>query len=108
MTGCREPGDDASPDFRAPSGFFGLIRHQLFNRRDGDGGNERHVAVNFGVAFGEGANCGQVVFLELVGQVGEPPAEHHDISGGEREREFLRWLVLVALGIRVWFQCVFD
>ncbi len=41
------------------------------------------MAINLGVAFGEGADCGQVVFLELVGQEAEPPAEHHHASGGE-------------------------
>ena len=48
------------------------------------------MAVNFGVAFGEGADCGQVVFLELVSQQAEPPAEQHHVSGGEGQREFLR------------------
>ena len=48
------------------------------------------MAVNLGVAFGEGANGGQVVFLELVGQEAEPPAEQHHVGGGEGEREFLR------------------
>ena len=32
----------------------------LGNGRDGDGGDEGHVAVNLGVAFGEGADCGQI------------------------------------------------
>ena len=88
--------------FRVVSGFFSL------NGRDADGGDERHMAVNVGVAFGEGAHGGQVVFLELVGQQAEPPAEHHHVSGGERERKFLRRGVLVILGVRVGFQRIFD
>jgi len=88
--------------FRGVSGFFGL------NGRDGDGGDKGRVAVNVGVAFGEGAHGGQVIFLQLVGQQAEPPAEHHHIGGGEREREFLRRLVLIVGGIRVGFERVFD
>ena len=74
------------------------------------GGDEGFGAVHFGVAFGEDADCSQVIFLELVGQVGEPPAEHHHLSGGEREREFLRWcvLVIVVASIRVGLHGVFD
>jgi len=80
----------------------------LGNGGDGDGGDEGHVAVNLGVAFGEGADCGQVVFLELVGQQAEPPAEQHHVSGGEGQREFLRRRVLVVARIRVWLQRVIN
>ena len=59
------------------------------------------MAVNIGVAFGEGADCGQVVFLELVSQQAEPPAEQHHVSGGEREREFLRRQIFIVARIRV-------
>ena len=76
--------------------------------RDSDGGDESSVADGFGVAFGQSADGGEVIFLELVGQVAEPPAEHHHIGGGEGERDFLRRLVLVVLSIGVWFQRVFD
>ena len=65
-------------------------------------------SLRYGVAFGQDADCGQVVFLELVGQMAEPPAEQHHVSGGEGEREFLRRLVLVILGIRAWLQRVFG
>ena len=60
--------------FRAFPAFFSLIGSALGNGGDGDGGDKWHVAVNLGVAFGEGADCGQVVFLELVSQQAEPPA----------------------------------
>ena len=44
------------------------------NGRDGDGGDEGHVADGFGVAFGQDADGGQVVFLELNGLMkGEEP-----------------------------------
>ena len=66
------------------------------------------MAVNLGVAFGEGADCGQVDFLELVGQQAEPPAEQHHVSGGEGQREFLRRRVLVVARIRVWLQRVIN
>ena len=66
------------------------------------------MAVNLGVAFGEGTDGGQVVFLELVGQEAEPPAEHHHVGGGEGERESLRRLVLVVARVGVGFQRVFD
>ena len=88
--------------FRAVSGFFSV------NGGDGDGGDEGRVAVHVGVAFGEGAHGGQVVFLELVGQQAEPPAENHHVSGGEGEREFLRRCVLIVASVRVGFQRVFD
>ena len=94
--------------FRAFPAFFGLIVSSLGNGGDGDGGDKGHVAVNFGVAFGEGANGGQVVFLELVSQQAEPPAEDHHISSGEREREFLRWRVLVVASVQVWLQRVIN
>jgi hypothetical protein len=55
------------------------------------------VADGLGVAFGQDANGSQVVFLQLVGQMAEPPAEHHHVGGGEGEREFLRRFVLVVL-----------
>ncbi len=45
------------------------------------------MAVNFGV-FGEGADCGKVVFLELVRQQAEPPAEQYHVSGGEGQATF--------------------
>ena len=80
----------------------------LGNGRDGDGGDKVHVAVNLGVAFGEGADCGQVIFLELVSQQAEPPAEQHHVGGGEREREFLRRRILVVASVRVWFQRVIN
>ena len=60
--------------FRAVPVFSGI------NGRDGDGSDEGHVAVNVGVAFGEGAHSGQVIFLQLVGQQAEPPAENHHVS----------------------------
>lgn len=82
-------------------GFF-------INGRDGDGGDERHVADGFGVAFGQDADGGEVVFLKPVGQVAEPPAQDHHVGGGERERQFLRRLVFVVLSIRVWLQRVLD
>ena len=66
------------------------------------------MAVEVGVAFGQDADGGQVVFLELVGQQAEPPAENHHVGGGEGEREFLRRRVLVVVGVRVWFQGVFN
>jgi len=47
--------------------LFRLIRHWLFNRRDGDGGDEGLIAVQLGEAFGQGAHGGQLVFAELVG-----------------------------------------
>jgi len=52
---------------RPISGLFRLIRHWLFNRRDGDGGDEGLIAVQLGEAFGQGAHGGQLVFAELVG-----------------------------------------
>ncbi len=66
------------------------------------------MPVNIGVTFGEGAHGGQVVFLELVGQQAEPPAEHHHVSGGKGERENLRRRVLIVLGVGIGFQGVFD
>lgn len=70
--------------------YSGLLRafsaSAFCKRREGDGGDEGHVVVNLGVAFGEGADCGQVVFLELVGQKAEPPAEDHHMSGRECEQ----------------------
>jgi len=66
------------------------------------------MAVNIGEAFGQDADRGQVVFLELIGQDPESPAERHHISGGERERQFLRRLVLVVGGVRVGFQRIFE
>jgi len=66
--------------FRVVSGFFGI------NGRDGDGGDEGHVAVNLGVAFGEGADGGQVVFLQLVGQQAEPPAQNRHVNRGTINR----------------------
>jgi hypothetical protein len=90
-------------------GFCASMRGDFFiNGCDGDGGDEGHVTVNFGEAFGEDTDGGQVVFLELVGEMAEPPAEHHHISGGEREREFLRRQIFIVLSIRVWLQRVFD
>src|SRR5260370_1121347 len=59
-------------------------------------------------AFWQNADCGQVVFLELVGQVAEPPAEHHHVSGGERERQFLRRQIFIVLSIWVWLQRVLN
>lgn len=84
------------------------VMSSVLNLRDFDGGDEGHVAVNFGEAFGQDADCGQVVFLELVGQVAEPPAEHHHVSGGEREGQFLRRQIFVVLSIRVWLQRVLN
>jgi len=85
-----------------------MRRGFFINGRDGDGGDEGHVANGFGVAFGQDADGGEIVFLKPVGQVAEPPAQDHHVSGGEGERQFLRRLVLVILGIRVWLQRVFD
>lgn len=63
------------------------------------------MAVEIGVAFGEGAHDGQIVFLELVGRVAELPAEDHHVGGGEGEREFLRRCLrtatIVVAGVRV-------
>ncbi len=78
------------------------------NGRDGDGGDEGHVADGLGVALGQDADGGEVVFLKPVGQVAEPPAQDHHIGGGERERQFLRRLVLIVLSIRVWLQRVLN
>ena len=81
-----------------------MRRGFFINGRGGDGGDESRMADGFGVAFGQDADGGEAVFLKLVGQMAEPPAEHDHVSGGKREREFLRRLVLVILGVRVWFQ----
>ena len=88
--------------FRAVSGFFSV------NGGDGDGGDEGRVAVHVSVAFRQGAHGGQVVFLELVGQQAEPPAQDHHVGGGKRQRKFLRRRVLIVLGIRVGFERIFD
>lgn len=52
--------------------------------RDGDGGDGGRGAVELAVAFGQDADGGQVILLELVGEQAEPPAEHHHVGGGER------------------------
>ena len=88
--------------------FFSLIVSSVGNGRDGDGGDKGHVAVNLGVAFGEGADCGQVVFLELVSQQAEPPAEQHHVSGGEGQREFLRRQLFIVASVRVRLQRVIN
>ena len=63
-------------------------------------------------AFGQGAHRGQFVFAERVGQGAEPPAENHHVSGGKREREFLRRCLrtatIVVLGVRVGFERVIN
>ena len=94
--------------FRAFPALSGLIAPFPGYGRDDDGGDESRVADGFGVAFGQDADGGQAVLLKLVGQVAEPPAEHHHVSGGKRERQFLRWLVFVVLRIRVWLRRGFD
>src|SRR5271168_3928842 len=75
---------------------------------NGDGGDERHVADGFGVAFGQDAGGGHVIFLEHVGQEAEPPAEHLHVGGGEDQGQSLRRDVFVVRRVRVWFQGVFD
>ena len=55
-----------SGDFRLYSAFFGLIRHRLFHRRDGDGSDEGHEAFQIGEALGLDTNDGKVVFAKLV------------------------------------------
>lgn len=66
------------------------------------------MADGLGVAFGQDADGDEVVFLEPVGQMAEPPAQGHHVSGGKRERQFLRRLVLIVPGIRVWLQRVLN
>ena len=88
--------------FRVVPGFSGI------NGRDGDGGDEGLVAVEVGVAFGQDVDGGEVIFAELVGQEGEPPAEQHHVSGEESQGEFLRWCVLVLRSVRVWLQRVIN
>ncbi len=48
----------------------------FINGRDADEGDVGLVALQFAVAFGQDADGGEVVFLELIGQGPEPPAEH--------------------------------
>ena len=53
---------------------------QFRDRRDGDGGDEGREAFQLGVALGQDADGGQVIFTELLGQVPEPPAKDHHVS----------------------------
>ena len=59
------------------------------------------VALQFGVALGQDADGGEVVFLELVGQCAEPPAEHLHVGGGEDQGQSLRRDVFVIRRVRV-------
>ena len=90
------------------SAFSDLSASRFGNGSDGDGGYEGREAFEVGKAFGLNADDSEIVFAELVGQPAERPAKHYHISGGERDREFLRRLVLVVLRIGVRFQGLFD
>ncbi len=57
---------------------------------DADEGDVGLVALQFGVAFGQDADGGEVVFLEPVGQGAEPPAEQLHVGGGEDQGQSLR------------------
>jgi len=90
-------------------GFCASWRGVFFiNGRDADEGDIGLVALQFGVAFGQDADGGEVVFLELVGQGAEPPSEHLHVGGGEDQGQSLRRDVLVVRRVRVGFQGVFD
>ena len=80
--------------------FSAFSRSSLGNGRDADEGDIGLVALQFGEAFGQDADGGEVVFLELVGQCAEAPAEHLHVGGGEGEREFLRRQIFIVLSIR--------
>ena len=80
----------------------------LFEGRDFDGGDEGDGAFEFGVAFGEDAEGGELVFAEFIGEEAEPPAQDDDIGGGKGERQFLRRGVFVITGVGVGFEGVIN
>ncbi len=55
-------------DFRLLPAFSRLIASALGNGRDADEGDIGLVALQFGEAFGQDADGGEVVFLEYRGQ----------------------------------------
>jgi len=72
----------------------------FFNRRDLDGRDQGHVAVNFGEALGR-TRTAQVVSWSL-SPGAESPAEYQHVSGRERERQFFgcgRFLSSSASGL---------
>jgi hypothetical protein len=95
-------------DFRLLPAFSRLIASALGNGRDADEGDIGLVALQFTVAFGQDADGGQVVFLELIGQCAEPPAEQLYVGGGKDQGQPLRRDVLVVRRVRVGFQGIFD
>jgi len=61
----------------------------LGNGGGGDRGDEGHVAVNFGVAFGEDANCSQIIFPQACRRDGQaasraPPRQRPKTVSGQQ------------------------
>ena len=75
--------------------------------RDLDAGDESFVLIQVGVAVRQHTHGEQIAVAQLITKLGQTPAEDHHVSRRESERQFLRWLVLVAF-FRVRFQSVVN
>lgn len=78
------------------------------DRLDFDGGDKRLVAVEVAVAFGEGADGGEFIFTQIIGNATEPPPQNDHVGGGEGKSQFVRRRVLGVVGLGVGFQGVFN
>ncbi len=82
------------------------------DRLDFDGGDKRLVAVEVAVAFGEGADGGEFIFTQIIGNAPEPPPQDDHVGGGEGKSQFirrgLRRAIIVVFGLGVGFEGVFN
>ena len=63
---------------------------------DGDAGDVGfRPAVEVGIASGCGADPKQVTVAEVIGEVGEPPANNHHVGRGKGQGEFVGRRILV-------------
>ena len=74
------------------------------DRLDFDGGDKRLVAVEVAVAFGEGADGGEFIFTQIIGNATEPPPQDDHIGGGEGKSQFIRRRILGGRRPRGWVQ----
>lgn len=78
------------------------------DRLDFDGGDKRLVAVEVAVAFGEGADGGEFILTQIIGNATEPPPQNDHVGGGEGKSQFVRRRVLGVGGFGVGFKGVFN
>jgi len=78
------------------------------DRLDFDGGDKRLVAVEVAVAFGEGADGGEFIFTQIIGNAIEPPPQDDHVGGGEGKNQPVRRRILGVVGLGVGFKGVFN